>query len=155
MLERTNRKDLEIKKLSTGDLDQFIELIRVFEDVFEMKNFQIPNSNYLQTLLERDDFFVFVSVLNNHVIGGLTSYTLRQYYSEKPLVYIYDLAVLTPYQRQGIGKTLIQSINAYCKDWGAEEVFVQADLVDDYALDFYRSTGATGESVVHFYYPLG
>lgn len=155
MLERTNRKDLEIKKLSASDLDQFIELIRVFEDVFEMKNFQIPNSNYLQTLLERDDFFVFVSVLNNHVIGGLTSYTLRQYYSEKPLVYIYDLAVLTPYQRQGIGKTLIQSINAYCKDTGAEEVFVQADLVDDYALDFYRSTGATGESVVHFYYPLG
>lgn len=56
MLESTNRKDLEIKKLSASDLDQFIELIRVFEDVFEMKNFQIPNSNYLQTLLERDDF---------------------------------------------------------------------------------------------------
>lgn len=35
-----------------------------------------------------------------------------------------------------------------------EEVFVQADEADDYALDFYHSTGAAEEKVVHFYYPL-
>ncbi|PJZ46230.1 GNAT family N-acetyltransferase [Leptospira brenneri] len=148
-------ENIEIKKLTSSDLNQFIELICVFEDVFEMKNFQIPKSEYLQTLLNRDDFYVFVSIFEGQVIGGLTTYTLRQYYSEKPLVYIFDLAVLTKYQRQGIGKSLIQSINSYCKDLGVEEVFVQADLVDDYALDFYRSTGARAEGVVHFYYPLG
>ncbi|TGL44442.1 GNAT family N-acetyltransferase [Leptospira perdikensis] len=147
-------ENVKIKKLSSHDLNQFIELLRVFEDVFEMKNFQIPSSSYLQTLLDRDDFFVFVSIFDNQVIGGLTTYTLRQYYSEKPLVYIFDLAVLTKYQRQGIGKSLIQGINAYCKKMGVEEVFVQADLVDDYALDFYRSTGARAEDVVHFYYPM-
>lgn len=148
-------KNVEIKKLTSDDLNQFIELIRVFEDVFEMKNFQIPKSEYLQSLLNRDDFYVFVSVFEGRVIGGLTTYTLRQYYSEKTLVYIFDLAVLTKYQRQGIGKSLIQGINAYCKDLGVEEVFVQADLVDDYALDFYRATGGMAEDVVHFTYPLG
>ncbi|MCW7469358.1 GNAT family N-acetyltransferase [Leptospira kanakyensis] len=146
--------NIEIKKLSSSELSQFIELIRVFEDVFEMKNFQMPSSNYLQNLLARDDFFVFVSILENQVIGGLTTYTLRQYYSEKPLVYIFDLAVLTKYQRKGIGKSLIQAVNAYCKKMGAEEVFVQADVIDDYALDFYRSTGGMPEEVVHFTYPL-
>ncbi len=35
-----------------------------------------------------------------------------------------------------------------------EDGFVQADLVDDYALDFYRSTGGMGGDVVHFSYPL-
>lgn len=145
----------EIKKLSSTDLEQFIELIRVFEDVFEMKQFQMPNPNYLQSLLERDDFFVFVSILDGKVVGGLTSYLLRQYYSERPLVYIYDLAVQTHLQRKGIGKSLITSINSYCKEKGMEEVFVQADLVDDYALDFYKSTGGRAEDVVHFYYPLG
>ncbi|TGK82080.1 GNAT family N-acetyltransferase [Leptospira noumeaensis] len=147
-------ENVEIKKLSTADLNQFIELVRVFEDVFEMKNFQMPNQNYLQSLLSRDDFFVFVSISQNQVIGGLTAYTLRQYYSEKPLVYIFDLAVLTKYQRQGIGKSLIEEINVYCKKMGAEEVFVQADLVDDYALDFYRATGGLPEEVIHFTYPL-
>ncbi|TGL22981.1 GNAT family N-acetyltransferase [Leptospira bourretii] len=147
-------ENIEIKKLSSNELNQFIKLIRVFEDVFEMKNFQMPNEDYLQSLLARDDFFVFVSIFRSQVIGGLTAYTLRQYYSEKPLVYIFDLAVLTKYQRQGIGKSLIEAINVYCKKMGAEEVFVQADLIDDYALDFYRSTGGLPEEVVHFTYPL-
>ena len=36
-----------------------------------------------------------------------------------------------------------------------EELFVQADKVDDYAIDFYRATGPTNEEqVIHFYYSL-
>ncbi|XDD42962.1 GNAT family N-acetyltransferase [Leptospira sp. WS60.C2] len=143
-----------IKKLSANDLNLFVELICLFEDVFEMKNFRLPNHNYLQSLLARDDFFVFVSILEGKVVGGLTAYLIRQYYSEKPLVYIFDLAVQTSLQRKGIGRSLIQGINSYCKERGMEEVFVQADVVDDYAIDFYKSTGGHPEDVVHFYYPL-
>lgn len=138
----------------TQEFDHFYALIRLFEEVFEMKDFVMPPADYLEKLLARDDFFVFVAVLDGRVVGGLTSYTLRQYYSISPLVYIYDLAVATEYQRKGIGKMLIAEIQNYCKDIGVEEVFVQADVADDYALDFYRSTGARGEDVVHFYYPL-
>jgi aminoglycoside 3-N-acetyltransferase I len=44
----------------------------------------------------------------------------------------------------------------YCRERGYEEVFVQADKVDDYAIDFYRATPITAEEeVVHFYYSLG
>lgn len=138
----------------TTEIDHFYALIRLFEDVFEMKDFVMPPADHLEKLLARDDFFVFVALMDGQVIGGLTSYTLRQYYSTSPLVYIFDLAVATEYQRKGIGRTLIAEIQNYCKGIGVEEVFVQADLADDYALDFYRSTGATAEDVVHFYYPL-
>jgi len=146
--------NVEIKKLHTSDITLFLALIRLFEDVFEMQNFKMPDEKYLQELLHQDGFYVFVAMIDNQVVGGLTAYTLQQYYSTRPLVYIYDLAVLTLYQRQGIGKKLIESINNYCQSIGVEEVFVQADEVDDYALDFYHSTGATAEKVVHFYYPL-
>ncbi|TGM76257.1 GNAT family N-acetyltransferase [Leptospira levettii] len=145
---------VETKKLSANELKEFIELILVFEDVFEMKEFQMPNQAYLQALLERDDFFVFVSVIEGKVVAGLTAYLLRQYYSERPLVYIFDLAVQTKWQRKGIGKTLIRNINEYCRKEGMEEVFVQADVADEYALDFYRSTGGQPEEVIHFTYPL-
>ena len=93
---------IEIKKLGKQDIDKFIELIRVFEDVFEMKNFKMPDKNYLQQLLEKNSFFVFVALSDDKVIAGLTSYTLQQYYSTSPLVYLYDLAVKTEFQRQGI-----------------------------------------------------
>jgi aminoglycoside 3-N-acetyltransferase I len=71
------------------------------------------------------------------------------------LAYLYDLAVLPEYQRKGVGKKLINFTNSYCKERGFEEVYVQADKADDYALDFYRSTNPTKEEdVSHFYYKL-
>jgi aminoglycoside 3-N-acetyltransferase I len=145
---------IQIKKLGKQDMDQFIALVSLFEDVFEMKNFQMPDKDHLQQLLEKDSFFVFVALADHQVVGGLTSYTLQQYYSIKPLVYIYDLAVRSEYQRQGIGKKLISAINSYCQEMGMEEVFVQADEEDGHALEFYRATGATSGKVVHFNYKL-
>ena len=144
--------DMKIEKLNHSDIDKFTALIRVFEDVFEMKNFKMPDEIYLQQLLKRDDFFVFVALHDNNVVGGLTSYIMQQYYSKSPLVYIFDLAVKTQHQRQGIGKMLIAGNNIYCKDIGAEAVMVQADEVDDHAVEFYRSTGATAQKVIHFDY---
>jgi ribosomal protein S18 acetylase RimI-like enzyme len=146
--------NIEVKKLSGQDLETFKKLILVFEDVFEMKNFQMPDDDYLQQLLAKDSFYVFVALSEGKVVGGLTAYVLQQYYSRLPLVYIYDLAVQTAFQRKGIGKQLMTSIINYCKENGVEEVFVQADEVDDYAVEFYSSTGGRGERVRHFYYPL-
>jgi ribosomal protein S18 acetylase RimI-like enzyme len=145
---------VEIKKLGYNDLNNFKALVRVFEDVFEMKDFNIPDDDYLQQLLKKDSFLVFVALSEDKVVGGLTAYVLQQYYSVRPLVYIYDLAIKTDYQRQGIGSILIAGITKYCQETGMEEVFVQADEEDGYALEFYHSTGATAEKVVHFYYPL-
>lgn len=146
---------IEIKKLSKNDLPLFIDLIHVFEEVFEMKNFVCPEKQHLQNVLEKEDFHAFVATQNNKVIGGLTVYTLHQYYSLKPLAYIYDLAVLELHQRKGIGQQLIENTRGYFSALGYEEVFVQADKVDEYALDFYRKTKPSmEEDVSHFYYLL-
>jgi len=146
--------EVEIKKLGNEDIEQFKELIRVFENVFEMENFTMVPDSHLQQLLQKKEFMVFIALSENQVVGGLTAYTLQQYYSTSSLVYVYDLAVKNELQRKGIGKKLMQAITAYCKKNGIREVFVQADAADDYALDFYRSTGARAEKVVHFTYPL-
>lgn len=147
--------EIEIKKLDEYNIGEFVDLIKVFEDVFGMKEFSIPDNKHLQNTLKKTDFIVFVAIKENQIIGGLTAYTLDQYYSIKPLAYIYDLAVLTKYQRQGIGKMLITGITRYCAEQGYGEVFVQADKVDDYAIEFYRNTPITKEiEVVHFNYML-
>nr|WKN34070.1 GNAT family N-acetyltransferase [Tunicatimonas sp. TK19036] len=152
----TTKPGVLVHKLSGNDVDRFTEVIRLFEKVFEMENFSMPDAKHRQRLLNRNDFFVFVALLKGKIVGGLTVYVLEQYYSEKPLAYIYDLAVDTQHQRQGIGNKLIAEVNLYCTEHGFEEVFVQADKVDDYALDFYRTTQPTAEEqVVHFYYTLG
>lgn len=147
------RQEIQISGLQ--NVSEFNELISVFEDVFEMPDFKRPETDYLKHLLREDIFFGVVAKANGKIVGGLTVYTLNQYYAAKPLAYIHDLAVLTAFQRQGIGKKLIAYTNDYCRQRGFEGIFVQAEKADDYAVDFYRLTNPTGEmQVVHFYYDL-
>ncbi len=147
-------ENIEVLKLTGKDLDKFIQLIKLFETVFEMEDLQMPDNEYLRTQLLKSDFLVFVVSAGNKVVGGLTAYTLNQYYSKAPQVYIYDLAVKSTMQRKGIGKLLIAAIIEYCRNIGVGEIFVQADKVDDHAIDFYRSTGGSEQEVIHFNYPL-
>lgn len=140
-------------RIHEEDIGQFIALIRLFEDVFEMKDLHIPGPAYLRQLLRRDDFISFVALSDNKVVGGLTAYVLHQYYSTRPYLYIFDLAVDRKWQRRGIGSALMEAVRSHARQTGMEEVFVQADLADQHALDFYRSTGGRAEEVIHFTYP--
>ena len=145
---------IEIQKLSYRDIDSFIELLDVFEEVFEMKNFDMPGNDHLEELLSKDDFFVFVARSEGTIVGGLTGYSLMQYFSESPLLYIYDVAVMKRYQRKGIGKKLMLGIKDYCSEIGINEIIVRADETDEHAIEFYQSTGAKAAKVVQFYYGL-
>jgi aminoglycoside 3-N-acetyltransferase I len=148
-------KSIQFKKLSSEDLPYFEELITLFGEVFEMKELSIPGTDYLQRLLGKESFHAFVALHKGTVVGGLTAYTLDQYYSEEPLAYIIDLAVASSWQRQGIGQALITETKSWFQKHGYAEVFVQADRIDDYAIDFYRKTQPTAEEdVLHFYYTL-
>lgn len=146
--------DINTERLGPGDIGKFTILIRLFENVFEMKDFQMPEESYLLQLLNSDDFFVVVALHKGQVIGGLTSYILQQYYSRSPLIYIFDLAVKTEFRRKGVGRMLIAENNRYARQLHAEAVMVQADEEDSHAIEFYRSTGATGQNVIHFDYML-
>lgn len=151
----SDKKEIQILRLQKEDLRQFVELIKLFEEVFEMENFSIPNDRHLQELLNRDDFDAFVAKKNGLVVGGLTTYLLKQYYSEKPIAYIYDLAVNINYQRQGIGKRLIEEDKNYYLAKGFEDMFVQAEIEDDHAIEFYRSTSPSEEKqIIYFSYSL-
>lgn len=146
---------VSIQLIEPHNLNDFQKLISVFEIVFEMKNFKSPEPPHLQKLLQSENFISIVAKEDGTITGGLTIYTLEQYYSVKPLAYLYDLAVLPEYQRMGIGRSLINFAKSYCKEKGFEELFMQADKADDYALEFYRATNPTEEEdVSHFYYKL-
>lgn len=120
----------EIKILSDTDIDDFSELIDIFEDVFEMKNFIKPGNTHLQKVLATPGFLVLIAKESSKVLGGLTVYTLRQYYSQKPLAYIYDLAVLKDFQQKGIGKALINTSQIIAKRMVSKKyLFRQIELM--------------------------
>jgi aminoglycoside 3-N-acetyltransferase I len=142
------------QKLEFDDLTFLKALISVYEEVFETGNFSMPSDRYLQGLLQREGLIFFAAILEGKVIGGLTAHVLPSVYFESAEVYVYDLAVQAGYQRKGIGRNLMASLGKYCGEQGYREIFVQADLVDQHALDFYQATGGQAERVVHFSYAL-
>lgn len=146
--------NVTIQKVTAQESGLFIELLRVFEAEFEMDDFRLLSPAYLQQLLQQERFWVFVAMVDEAVVGGLTAHVLPQYYTKSPQVYLYDLAVSRDYQRRGVGRQLVAEITAYCRPLGIDQVFVQADGGDQDAIDFYRATGGRAASVVHFTYPL-
>ena len=146
--------NITIKQLKPEDIVEFIGMLQLFEDVFEMKEHQIPYEGYLSKLLSRADFIVYIALHNDAVVGGLTAHVLPSYYFQSSEVYVYDLAVKTTFQRKGIGRKLLRALTAYCELHHYKEFFVQADEPDTHALEFYRSTGGIAEKVVHFNYPI-
>jgi len=110
---------------------------------------------YLEKLCESKHFHAFFAQSDNLIIGGLTIYVLDQYYTEHPLAYIYDLAVRPQFQRKGIGKELVTFALNYCQRHNIRGAFVQAELMDEDGVEFYRSTHPDQElQVVQFYYDL-
>lgn len=145
--------DIEIRKLNPTDIDDFSNLVKVFEVVFEWGNFKFPKTKHLQRLLDNSNYLVFVATSDKKLVGGLTAHVLDRYDTEKPSAYIYDLAVITDLQRKGVGKLLIVTLNEYCKKYGFNEVFVQAESDDIQAVNFYRTTPISNEmKATHFTY---
>ena len=154
---------INYEKLTPQDLPLLKELIKIFEEVFEMEDFIVPNDAHLQSLLENESMIFFVATLENKslveneeikVLGGLRGYILPSLYYASSEMYLYDLGVNPKFQRQGIGTKLMEKLKEFSKNLGYKELFVQADLEDNHAIDFYKKTGGQAADVIHFSYEL-
>lgn len=147
-------KNIVLRRLEPQDIELFCALLEVFVQVFEHEDTVLPDKIHLERILAKPDFHAFVALSEERVIGGLTAYTLDQYYSAEPLAYIYDLAVLEKFQRQGVGKSIIADFREYCQEQEYEEIFVEAEKEDTQAVNFYRTTQAQEIDVAHFFWKL-
>lgn len=146
--------ELSIKFLENNDIEDFQKLLKIFETVFEWKNYKLPTDAYLTNILKNENFKVIVAINKNEIIGGLTGYILHAYDIPKPSFYIYDLGVSTRFQNKGTGKKLIEFLKKYTTENNFQEIYVTTEQEDnEQAINFYRSTPISGElKVLQFNY---
>lgn len=137
-------------KLNVNNLEELVKLIKLYENVFEMEPFQYPSYDYLKKILKNENTIFAVAKYEEEIIGGLTAHELASTYFEANEVYVYDLAVHQDFQRKGIGTRLIEELKKISCNKGDKEIFLQADVGDDYAIDFYKKIGGVPEDVIHF-----
>lgn len=141
-----------IKNLEKNDISDFRKLIHIFKEVFENDE-AVADSEQLAKLLSNPDFLVFVVIVNNEVIGGLTIYVLHRYFHSKPVAYIYDVGIAPNFQGKGYGKALMAEVCRFCKEKGFEDAYVEAESEDIDAVAFYRKTTFSSEmNATHFTY---
>jgi len=141
---------IEYLHLNPYNNKELFKLIKLYEKVFKMETFQYPSRDYLEKILKNENTIFMVAKFGEEIIGGLTAHELASTYFEANEVYVYDLAVHPDYQRKGIGTRLIEELKKISCSKGDKEIFLQADVGDDYAIDFYKKIGGVPEDVIHF-----
>jgi aminoglycoside 3-N-acetyltransferase I len=136
--------------LNVNNLEDILKLIKLYENVFKMETFVYPSHSYLENILKNDNIIFVVAKYEEEIIGGLTAHILPSTYFESNEVYVYDLAVHHDFQRIGIGTRLIEELKNITCVKGDKEIFLQADIGDEYAIDFYKKIGGIPEDVIHF-----
>ena len=144
------KNKIKYSRIRANNLDDLVELIKLYENVFEMKQFQYPSSNYLKKILKNENTIFMVAKYEEEIIAGLTAHQLPSTYFEANEVYVYDLAVNKNFQRRGIGTRLIDELKKISCNSGDKEIFLQADIEDKYAIEFYKKIGGIPENVIHF-----
>ena len=114
--------------------------VGVFAEVFEWED-NVVDDNYLTDSLNNKNFLVFIAKIDDKIVGGMTAHILPNYERCKSSIYIYDLAVKESFQKQGIGKSLINYLLEYGKNNNIYDIFVGTEQCDNEdAIAFYRKT---------------
>lgn len=145
---------VEIRQLTSNDIELMNDLLAIFGEVFDDMNTYIrkrPSSDYLKGLLDGDSFVAIVALKEKEVIGGMAAYELKKFEQERSEFYIYDLAVSFSHQRKGVATALIEKLKSIASARGAYVIFVQVDtgVEDEPAIALYTKLGVR-EDVLHF-----
>ena len=145
---------MTIVRLGPGSNDRAQALFRLMAEVFEEPRGTL-GERYVERLLSRADFWALAALENDEVVGGLTAHALPMTTSESSELFIYDVAVDSAHQRQGIGRQLFAALREQAAAEGIDVLFVPADNEDAHALDFYRAIGGAPAPVTLFSFSAG
>ena len=142
-------REIRIDRLTVADVELARALFATMARVFAM-DAEGLSDNYLARLLDRDDFWALSASVDGQLVGGLTAYTLALTRAEVSEVFIYDIAVVPDWQRQGVGPSADVYVAIGRGRRGYPVVFVPADDEDTHALDFYQALGGVPAPVTIF-----
>ena len=140
-----------VRRLGRSDVALMQDANQLFADVFGEEGYHGPPAGpeHLEKLLADDKFIALAAYVDGEMAGAIAAYELVKFEAERSEIYIYDLAVIERYRRQGVATTLIAAVQDIGRNKGAWVVFVQADPPDEPAVALYDKLG-TREEVLHF-----
>jgi aminoglycoside 3-N-acetyltransferase I len=142
---------VKIERLGPKQVGAMHAANRLFRNVFADQAYHgaAAGDEHLEKLLADSKFIALVANVGGEMAGALAAYELVKYETERSEIYIYDLAVLERYRRQGVATALIDALKPIAEECGAWVIYVQADPPDAPAVALYDKLGSR-EEVYHF-----
>jgi aminoglycoside 6'-N-acetyltransferase I len=133
---------IEFRALDIGDI---AILDNVADDVFDHELIPAQTARFL----EDPSHFIVVAIDQGVVVGIGTA---NEYlHPDKPVQFwVQEMGVAPAWQRQGIGRRLLQMLLNIARERGLEEVWVGTEDDNLPARELYRSQGGAEESFVMY-----
>ena len=143
-----------IRRLVAGDREVARATFSMMAAVFGEPARPLPDE-YVDSLLERDDFWALAVVEGDEPVGGITAHVLPMTRSPSRELFVYDVAVRDDRQRRGIGRSMLVELCERAARAGISSVFVAVADEDLHAMDFYRGVGGAESAVTMFSFDTG
>ncbi len=134
-----------IREINTNDYSDLISLFKEFA-TFEKLPDKMTNS-VDKMMAEQEYFNGFAAINDSGKIIGYVTYFYAYYTWTGKSLYMDDLYVKPEYRGQSIGSKLISKIITHAKTTDCHKVKWQVSEWNKPAIDFYKSLGATIDSV--------
>ena len=135
------------RKLTVADLPLVMEMENNFRSNFvHGENARLFLSNSMNWL--------FACVENGQIIGFTYGYELNRLNSDGNMLYIHEVSVLPLFQRQGVGKEILNNVKALCKRSNICKFFLFTEKSNTAACALYDSVGGTpahDDNVAYFF----
>ena len=92
-------------------------------------------------LREHPTTLIFLAYVNDHVAGIATCFLGFSTFAARPLINIHDLAVLPEYRGQGIGRTLLATVEREARVRGCSKVTLEVQENNVRARQVYAAAG--------------
>ena len=124
--------ECSFRKLNINDLDKVLKMEEDFrEGLVKIENARLFLSNNMNWLI--------ACIYENRIIGFAYGYELNRLNNKGNMVYIHEIAVLSEYQKKGIGTQLIKTIKTICRLSGICRLFLFTERSNIGACKLYKS----------------
>jgi len=137
-------KSMQIKRLIPGDEEIAYRTI----SELKLKGDRTPeNFDYIHRLISLNTNYLIIALDKNILAGFLIAYELPRIDCNKNMMLFYEIEVAETYQRQGVGKKLIDKLKEICREKDFLKMWVLTNESNVAAMNLYKSTGGVQSEI--------
>jgi ribosomal protein S18 acetylase RimI-like enzyme len=104
---------------------------------------EISSTTFLSELLNREDTWIFISRVENIVVGFASTRTVKT-----GLIELSGVIIRESWTGKGVGRELLDYVISSSRKYGFTEMVVKTEVTNERAIGFYKSMGFIESGVV-------